>query len=226
VIRTDNPNGMLRPGMTANVTVRIERRDDVLRVPNAALRFRPANAAGRGGAMASGTGQGGGGGRRAAAGGGEAQAATPGASDGDSRGGWRERMKGLSPEERQRVRDSMMTARGGAGADADAGLTRRGAAGGDARGLRTTAEPGSGPEPGPTYRPGAVQILVNGKPSRVALLTGITDGAFTEVRTDKLKPGDLVIVGMEASSRGANLQPPPGMGGPQFRGPGGGRGGR
>jgi HlyD family secretion protein len=34
----------LKPGMTANVTVEIERADDVLRVPNAALRLRPSDA--------------------------------------------------------------------------------------------------------------------------------------------------------------------------------------
>lgn len=36
-----NPDLKLRPGMTANVSVPVDRRDDVLRVPNAALRFRP-----------------------------------------------------------------------------------------------------------------------------------------------------------------------------------------
>ena len=36
-----NPELRLRPGMTANVLVPVDRRDDVLRVPNAALRFRP-----------------------------------------------------------------------------------------------------------------------------------------------------------------------------------------
>lgn len=36
-----NPDLRLRPGMTANVSVPVDRRDDVLRVPNAALRFRP-----------------------------------------------------------------------------------------------------------------------------------------------------------------------------------------
>lgn len=41
VIDVDNPELRLKPGMTANVTFVIARRDDVLRVPNAALRFRP-----------------------------------------------------------------------------------------------------------------------------------------------------------------------------------------
>jgi len=41
VIAVPNEELKLKPGMTANVTVEIARADDVLRVPNAALRFRP-----------------------------------------------------------------------------------------------------------------------------------------------------------------------------------------
>ena len=41
IIDVDNPEGRLRPGMTANVSVPVDERKDVLRVPNAALRFRP-----------------------------------------------------------------------------------------------------------------------------------------------------------------------------------------
>ncbi len=41
VIDVPNPQLKLKPGMTANVTIEIAKRTDVLRVPNAALRFRP-----------------------------------------------------------------------------------------------------------------------------------------------------------------------------------------
>ncbi len=41
VIDVPNPELKLKPGMTANVNIEIARRDSVLRVPNAALRFRP-----------------------------------------------------------------------------------------------------------------------------------------------------------------------------------------
>ncbi|HVI94568.1 MAG TPA: efflux RND transporter periplasmic adaptor subunit [Anaeromyxobacter sp.] len=41
VIDVSNPELKLRPGMTANVTFVYAEKDDVLRVPNAALRFRP-----------------------------------------------------------------------------------------------------------------------------------------------------------------------------------------
>ena len=41
VINAPNPDLKLKPGMTATVTLEIARRDNVLRIPNAALRFRP-----------------------------------------------------------------------------------------------------------------------------------------------------------------------------------------
>jgi HlyD family secretion protein len=44
MIDADNPDRRLRPGMTAEVHIVTGRRDDVLKVPNAALRFRPASA--------------------------------------------------------------------------------------------------------------------------------------------------------------------------------------
>jgi HlyD family secretion protein len=43
VIDVPNPELKLKPGMTANVNVEIARRTNVVRVPNAALRFRPTN---------------------------------------------------------------------------------------------------------------------------------------------------------------------------------------
>jgi HlyD family secretion protein len=41
VIDVDNPELKLKPGMTANVTFVYAEKDDVLRIPNSALRFRP-----------------------------------------------------------------------------------------------------------------------------------------------------------------------------------------
>jgi HlyD family secretion protein len=45
VIDVPNPELKLKPGMTAAVTIESGRADDVLKVPNAALRFRPTDAA-------------------------------------------------------------------------------------------------------------------------------------------------------------------------------------
>jgi HlyD family secretion protein len=97
VIAVPNPELKLKPGMTANVTIEIARRANALRVPTAALRFRPtelmftaldqpmppdARGGGRGG-FGAGGGGGRGGGRRggdgAGAPGGGAPAGAPGA---------------------------------------------------------------------------------------------------------------------------------------------------
>lgn len=51
-LSVDNPDLMLRPGMTATVTIETARRDKVLLVPNTALRFRPSIQA-EGSAMSS-----------------------------------------------------------------------------------------------------------------------------------------------------------------------------
>ena len=44
-IRVDNPDLTLLPGMTAYFNIGVQKREDVLLVPNAALRFKPADAA-------------------------------------------------------------------------------------------------------------------------------------------------------------------------------------
>jgi HlyD family secretion protein len=41
VVKVDNPELRLKPGMTANVSIIVSSKEDVLRLPNAALRFRP-----------------------------------------------------------------------------------------------------------------------------------------------------------------------------------------
>src|SRR5207248_1594965 len=44
VIGVNNADLKLKPGMTANVSIVIAHKDDVLKISNAALRYRPANA--------------------------------------------------------------------------------------------------------------------------------------------------------------------------------------
>lgn len=43
VIDVRNPDLKLKPGLTANLTITVDERNDVLKIPNAALRFRPQN---------------------------------------------------------------------------------------------------------------------------------------------------------------------------------------
>jgi HlyD family secretion protein len=47
VIDVSNPEQKLKPGMTANLTITIDERNNVLKVPNAALRFRPQDTTGQ-----------------------------------------------------------------------------------------------------------------------------------------------------------------------------------
>ena len=48
VVGVDNPDLALRPGMTAQMRIVVDRRDDVLRVPDQALRYTPAGVHGEG----------------------------------------------------------------------------------------------------------------------------------------------------------------------------------
>jgi HlyD family secretion protein len=44
ILGIDNPEMKLKPGMTANITITVDQRDDVLKIPNAALRYTPPGA--------------------------------------------------------------------------------------------------------------------------------------------------------------------------------------
>jgi len=56
VIDVSNPEQKLKPGMTANLTIIIDERNNVLKVPNAALRFIPQGATGQQSGKATGAG--------------------------------------------------------------------------------------------------------------------------------------------------------------------------
>jgi HlyD family secretion protein len=47
VIDVNNPEQKLKPGMTANLTITIDERNNVLKVPNSALRFTPTDTSGQ-----------------------------------------------------------------------------------------------------------------------------------------------------------------------------------
>ena len=64
VIDVNNPEQTLKPGMTANLTITIDERNNVLKVPNSALRFTPQDASGQRTGAGAGSGQGQGQGRR------------------------------------------------------------------------------------------------------------------------------------------------------------------
>ena len=88
VIDVNNPEQTLKPGMTANLTITIDERNNVLKVPNSALRFRPQDANANSARSGSGQGQGrrgqGNGQQGNAAGGSGANAGGGNAGGGDS----------------------------------------------------------------------------------------------------------------------------------------------
>jgi HlyD family secretion protein len=149
IIEVENRDNRLRPNMTADVTIAVAEAKDVLRLPNAALRFKP-----------------------------------------DAEGG-----------DAQRTGSATSSAAGGQ-------QMRRNGGGGNWKQRRGAGQ--------------TVYILgPDGKPQPRHVMTGITDGRFTEVSGGELKDGDKVIVG-KATAKVEDNGRPPGMGGP---GMGGGRAG-
>jgi len=179
LIAVDNPGGRLMPGMTATVSVIVQRRDNVLRLPAAALRFRPEGwQPGAGGGRRGGAGASGAPSASAAPGptGGSpapAVAAGPNAAPGGGRGG----RGGNGGGGRWAGRGGM----GGEGAPGGAG------AGAMAR--------GGGPGGMGGGRPSVVFVAgADGKPKPQPIRTGISDGQWVEV-VSGLDEGTAIITG-------------------------------
>jgi HlyD family secretion protein len=209
VVQVDNADQSLLPGMTASAEIVVSRRDGVLRVPNAALRFTPpgaeagaaGSAGGRGGLMqdlprvadglqldatqraAFDAALQGVRDRAAARMAGRAPAGAPGGMGGRGPGGQGATPTGgPSPEAmRQRMAEAMERSF----ADFRASLSPAQQATWDAE-LRTLA----------TARRGTLWKLVDGKPQAVAVRIGASDGTVTEVSGD-IAEGDPVITGQE-----------------------------
>jgi HlyD family secretion protein len=137
-ITTENKSLRLLPLLTANVRFIQQRRENVLAVPNAALRWAPA---------------------------------------------------GYEAEKPDRS--------GGAGS--------RPASRGEGRGERAQGSHGDRPSSRPGggrggWRPGTLWVLDGEKPRMVTVRAGITDGTLTEVASEDLHEGDLVIVGEQVAA--------------------------
>ncbi len=184
IVAVNNQDLKLKPGMTANITVTTARRDDVLTVPNSALRYMPADAEHEMGQLMT-RGMGGRGDASSPAS--ESRQApegrerfrAPGGSGGRDQGGFR--AEGFP------TRRGMETARiqgGGASGNAPGQLWDPGE-------KLQFATP-----PEPTPRPGVVWVLNSqGVPEPRMLMLGITDGARSEVLSGNLAAGEVLLIG-------------------------------
>jgi HlyD family secretion protein len=205
IVSVDNPSGRLMPGMTANVKLVVAQKPSALKVPNAALRFRPAGveaatptapepgAAGSGGAPSTdqlrellvkglGLTQE------------QQKKLEPILRDGReqlrgiqgmSEGEWRWRSRIIREAQRARIRDILTD-------EQKARYEQITVARGEAR----------------SGTAGRVWIISgDGKPAPIGLTLGLNDGASTEVLRGDVQEGQEVIVGSGGgSSRGAQPQ--------------------
>jgi HlyD family secretion protein len=199
-VMLDVPNldGKLMPGMTANVVIPVDTRRDTLRVPNAALRFKPDDAdvlhvpGDNASPQEQAAGAGGPSGAGASAGGPAAGAGAGGPA-------------------------------GGAGASSPAG-----GPGGTGRGLGAGGPGGAGGAGGRSGGGGPgrktsganrsavvyVEVPASKKLRPVRIVTSLTDGTYTAVRSKDLKAGDPVVVGLQTARAGSSA----GTAGPGGRG--------
>ncbi len=216
VIDVDNPEQKLKPGMTANLIITIDERNNVLKVPNAALRFTPQAEAG-----ATGQRQGGGQGRGSRGSGGAGQnsaAAIQNSTDASQK----------STDAGQKSTDPSQTAPNGNNAGSDNVSNANGSQPpADQTGnQRERITPATAPVlSGQTRR---VWVLgKDGKPQPRRITVGLSDGSATEVVAGNLVEGELVVTGETLSSDAtpqSTTQRAPGFGGaPRTGGGGGGR---
>lgn len=244
VVEADNPGRALLPGMTANAEIVLEQRENVLRVPNTALRFRPADERlqEQGQALIAGNE-----GRRG--GQGEAQAQTGERGQrGEGRrqgGGGRGQGRGVAQigeqlqlNEQQRAaaetafRNAMQSAGQGGGERGERRAAMRRAReqviaaiepslSAEQRELLTQMRAGNGPR-AEVRRQAVVWVLRNGRPTPVAVEVGIADNGYTLVHSG-LSEGDEVIIGggpraEEDQQRQGSPFGGGGRGGPRIRG--------
>src|SRR5262245_51408770 len=218
VIAVDNPGGRLLPGMTANVKLVVAEKPSVLKVANAALRFRPAGDT----SPAPGSGSGPAGPR-----GGQAGTGSPGPAAGGQRTieQIRERLVTTLKltEDQQRkldpiLEDSRSQMRGLAGLPEQERQARaqkiREATRARIREILTPDQQARYDQEGGAARragatPGRVWTVgPDGAPVAVSVTLGLSDGSMTEIVRGDLKEGQEVIVGLAGAPAAGGSRPP------------------
>jgi len=215
IVGVENPSGKLMPGMTANVKLVVAQKPSALKVPNAALRFRPAgveaptSSAPAAGGAASGTGSGG----------------PPSVEE------IRERLvKGLNLSDDQQkklepiLQESREQRRGLQWLPSDAERRSKAQKIREAQRARIREilteeqkarydEMAASAGEARSGTAGRVWVIgPDGKPAAISVTLGLSDGASTEVLRGDVREGQEVIVG-SAGGRGA----PPQQGAPRLR---------
>lgn len=195
VVSTSNAGGRLLPGMTATLRILVDQRPEALRVPNAALRWRPPGAAEA---------------APVATGGGPVEQALrelPDLSPAQraeieaAQAEMRERLANL-PSDAEARRQQSQAARQRLISRFNAALT-------PAQRARLAELRAGGRDRG---TPGTVWVLEGDAPRAVPVRTGLTDGTVTEILAGDLPEGASVIVGSERAAptpRAAALGPRP-----------------
>jgi HlyD family secretion protein len=213
VILVKNPELKLRPGMTANASILVAQGENVLKIPNAALRFRPEFAkrdtavSAKGATLSP-----------------PAAAASPSPVSAEK---ILERLKGelkLTPEQEAGIsrilkdaQGEILAARKAGGAEEAKAKAKelRAATRIKIRSLLTEEQkkkyeqmdqrPDSTQGPAPTYK---VWVQVpEGRPQPVDITAGISDGSYTEVASGALKEGQEIIVEASSGNNKAGASP-------------------
>lgn len=239
IVAVDNPDLKLRPGMTANTKIITAERRGVLKIPNAALRFRPPNgsfvkadpnapaapaAAASTALIESGPFAG--------------LPVMPWQTGGERRrptdAERAEYTASLTPEQKDKYEKAMaemrarfaQAGRGGPGGGDGGGPGGGGGGGGGGnRTERRRSAPVEGPKSATIYVVETNAIASAGQPvtfKQVTVKLGITDGANTEV-IEGLQEGDVVGTGIASATAVADAQGPANPFNPFSRGPGRGR---
>ena len=183
VVYVNNPDGTLLPGMTATVNFETAKAASVLRIQNAALRFRPSEA------------------MLAAA---DLPQRRPGAAGADSGTGRRQFTAADSARFRQ-----MMAQRAQGGQGGGAVTMGGGQGGGFGGGQRQGGTGAMGGQAGAGANNTAVlwTLDANGKPTPVRVHTGLTDGQLTEITGPTLKEGMKIIAAVTNEKAGGASNP-------------------
>jgi len=204
LVSAANPDGQLMPSMTANVRIVTDTRESVLKISNAALRFRPP-------------------GESAAPG--ENKAAAEAAPSGGAGGGQLQQLRQrlltelkLDEAQQARLQEIFEQARGRFTSLRELPEEARTKAAATVRAeMRAAIEEILKPEQKPRYAEivaeaagrgspaarGRIWVLADGKPRAIDVRTGLTDGAATEITGSGIEEGLEVIVGVQGGANPA-----------------------